>query len=74
MGQVEWRAGCRAGEDPRVIEIDGRRLRVLDIPRRWYAEHGCHFKVLTDDGQGYLLRHDEHGEVWSVVEVVPAGG
>ena len=54
--------------------LDGRRLRVLDIARRWQDLDARFFQVRADDGNRYLLRHDQRSDEWSVVEVVRANG
>jgi hypothetical protein len=70
--QVECYAGSRADEEPRVIEIDGRRLRVLGIARRWQDVDARYFQVRLEDGDRYVLRHDERVDEWTVIEVVRA--
>jgi len=69
---IECHAGHRADEEPRVIEIDGKRLRVLGIARRWQDVDARYFQVRLEDGDRYVLRHDERSDDWSVVEVVRA--
>jgi hypothetical protein len=65
---VECCAGHRAGEEPRVIEIDGSRLRVLSIARRWQDVSARCFQVRAEDGDRNILRHDERSNDWPVVE------
>jgi len=72
--RVECYAGHRADEEPRVIEIDGKRLRVLGIARRWQDVGARYFQVRAEDGDRYLLRHDERSDEWAVVEVQRASG
>ena len=72
--QVECHAGHRADEEPRAIVLDGHRLRVLGIARRWQDVGARYFQVRAEDGHRYLLRHDEQSDEWEVVEVQRTSG
>ena len=72
--RVECHAGFRADEEPRALEIDGRRLRVLGIARRWQDVGARYFQIRAEDGHRYLLRHDEQTDEWLVLEVQQADG
>jgi hypothetical protein len=72
--RVECYAGHRAEEEPRAIEIDGRRLRVLGIARRWQDVGARYFQIRAEDGHRYLLRHDEQRDEWTLVSVRESSG
>jgi hypothetical protein len=40
---------------------------VSEILTRWYTETHCYFRVQTDDGYRYVLRHDLDNLIWEVV-------
>jgi hypothetical protein len=42
---------------------------VLGIARRWQDVDARFFQVRLEDGDRYVLRHDERSDEWSVVEV-----
>jgi hypothetical protein len=60
--QVECYAGSRADEEPLVVVLDGRRLHVLGIARRWQEVGARYFQVRLEDGDRYVLRHDERSD------------
>jgi hypothetical protein len=52
--------------------MDGKRLRVLGLARRWQDVAARYFQVRAEDGDRHVLRHDERNDEWSLVEVVRA--
>jgi len=36
------------------------------IEDRWYSPGATYFRVLVEDGDRYLLRHEEAQDVWSL--------
>lgn len=63
---VHCHAGYRGEERPLAFTLGGRRLEVRDIQDRWYSPGAVYFRVLADDGNLYLLRHDEDAGEWSL--------
>jgi len=64
--RVECYSGYKADEGPvRLNLIDGAR-EVVAIEDRWYSPGATFFRVLVDDGDRYVLRHDEAQDVWSL--------
>ncbi len=61
---VECYAGYRGEETPRRLEIDGRRVAVVEVIARWLGPDHRYFEVRGDDGVVYLLRHDEPADRW----------
>ncbi len=57
--RVDCYAGYRGEETPRRLEIDGRRVEVVEVIDRWFGPDHRYFKVLGDDEAVYLLRHDD---------------
>ena len=72
--QVECYAGSRADEEPRLVVLGDRRLRVLGIARRWQEVDARYFQVRLEDGDRDVPRHDERSDEWWLVEVVRASG
>ena len=64
---VESYAGYKGEETPRAFVVDGIRLHVLDILRRWYSETHGYFRVRADDQYRYVLRHDLDRGDWELV-------
>ncbi len=49
-------AGYRGEQEPRAVVIDGDRLAVRRVKRRWRAPDGRYFEVEVDDGRRLVLR------------------
>lgn len=64
--KVDCHAGYRGEETPRRLEIDGRRVEVVEVVDRWYGPDHRYFELLGDDGATYLLRHDEREDRWEL--------
>jgi hypothetical protein len=64
--RVECYAGYRAGERPLRFVIRGRPFEVCELDGRWYSPQASYFRVRADDGNFYVLRHDEAQDFWSL--------
>jgi hypothetical protein len=63
---VECHSGYQTDELPwRLNLIDGVR-EIVAIEDRWYSPGATYFRVLVDDGDRYVLRHEEAQDVWSL--------
>ncbi|MBI2752120.1 MAG: hypothetical protein HYX46_01165 [Betaproteobacteria bacterium] len=63
---VECYAGYRGEQEPRAFTLGERRLQVNSILDRWLAPDHRYFKVAADDGNTYILRHDEVRDDWDL--------
>lgn len=64
---VECYAGYRADERPlrfRSQAKDSRTFEVLEILDQWYGVGYRCFRIRADDGNLYILRHDEKKDEW----------
>lgn len=64
--RVECHAGYRGEETPRRFAIGARRIEVVDVLDRWLDPDHRYFKVLGDDGDVHILRHDVEGDAWEL--------
>ncbi len=67
--RVETYAGYKGDEKPVLFELDGKRFEVTRIVDQWYGPDHAYFRVLADDGNTYVLRHQLHepaGEEWAL--------
>ena len=64
--RVECYAGFRGEQEPRAFVLGGRRLVVRELVDRWIEPGRRWFKVKADDGDTYILRHDEFGGAWEL--------
>ncbi len=64
--RVESYAGYKADERPLRFQLGERWLEVEEIMDRWYDPGAIYFRVRTDDGALYVLRHAETSDVWTL--------
>ena len=71
--RVEFYSGHKAEERPVRILFEGRTLEVAVVEDRWYSPGATYFRVLVEDGDRYVLRHDDAQDVWSLSAFRAAG-
>jgi len=64
--RVECYSGFKADERPLRLHLCGRTLDVVAVEDRWYSPGETYFRVLTDDGDRYVLRHTEAQDLWTL--------
>ena len=64
--RVETYSGFKADERPLRLHLGGRTLEVAAVEDRWYSPGETYFRVLTADGDRYVLRHTEAQDVWTL--------
>lgn len=62
--RVETHSGYKADERPLRLHLGERTLEVVAVEDRWYSPGETYFRVLTDDGDRYVLRHTEAQDIW----------
>ena len=63
---VECYAGHRGEETPRTLILGDRRIDVAEVVDAWLAPDYRYFKLRGDDGNTYLVRHDERTTTWEL--------
>jgi hypothetical protein len=58
LRQVQCYSGYKVDEKPVSFMLDGQKLIVERIIEQWRGPEFEYFKVLADDGKGYLLRKE----------------
>jgi hypothetical protein len=64
--RVECYAGYRPEERPLRFVIRGREFLVDELDGRWFSPGASYFRVRADDGNYYVLRHDETQDSWTL--------
>ena len=64
--RVDTYSGFKADERPLRLHLGERSLEVVAVEDRWYSPGETYFRVLTGDGDRYVLRHTEAQDVWSL--------
>ena len=63
---VECHAGYKADERPVRFAIRGRYFEVQEVDSQWYSPEATYFRVIADDQNIYILRHDEDRDLWTL--------
>ena len=64
--RVQSYAGYRSEQEPVAFWLGERRVEVRAVVDRWYAPTQRWFRVDADDGNVYVLRHDEASDEWEI--------
>jgi hypothetical protein len=64
--RVECYAGYRGEQEPIAFWLGERRLAVQAVTDRWFSPMQRWFKVDSEDGNMYILRHDEASDEWQL--------
>ncbi len=65
--QVECYSGYKTDERPLKLHLGKRAIEIVEIEDRWYSPGATYFRVRVEDGDRYVLRHEEAQDVWSLV-------
>ena len=63
---VECYAGYRAVERPMRLTLGEQTLEIAEVEDRWYSPGAVYFRVKAEDGNFYILRHDEGMDSWTL--------
>jgi hypothetical protein len=66
MVRVECYSGYKADERPMRLHLGARFFEITQIEDRWYSPGATFFRVLLEDGDRYVLRHDEAQDAWTI--------
>ena len=64
--EVESYSGHKADERPLRFRLGERWLAVGEVVDRWYDPAATYFRVKAEDGDLYILRHDERADAWTL--------
>ena len=64
--RVECYSGYKADERPVRLKLSDGAREIVAIEDRWYSPGATYFRVLLDDGDRYVLSHEEAQDVWSL--------
>jgi SAM-dependent methyltransferase len=63
---VDCYSGYKADERPVKFSLKDRTWRIVTIEDRWYSPGVTHFRVVVEDGDRYVLRHEEGLDIWTL--------
>jgi hypothetical protein len=64
--RVSCYAGYRSDERPQRFALRGTEFQVQALDGQWYSPGATYFRVLADDGNYYVLRHDDVQDSWTL--------
>jgi hypothetical protein len=64
--RVECYAGYRGDQRPVRFMLGEQTYQVREIEDQWYSPGTIYFRALADDGNLYVLRHDEVSDLWTL--------
>lgn len=64
--EVQCYAGYRGDQRPTRFTIRNRSFDVVDVEDQWYEPNAIYFRVRANDGNLYILRHDEVEDLWTL--------
>lgn len=64
--KVECYSGQRADERPVRFFAGGNAYTVEAVEDKWYSPGATYFRVTANDGNTYVLRHDEVKDEWTM--------
>ncbi|HKE07216.1 MAG TPA: hypothetical protein VKB48_05265 [Candidatus Acidoferrum sp.] len=64
--QVQCYAGYQADESPRLLKLGENSIPIVEIEDRWYSPGATFFRVVTETGDRYLLRHLAAQDQWTL--------
>ena len=77
--EVECYAGYKGEETPRAFVYQEKRYAIVEVLDRWYEEgldpkdlRHDYFRVKTEDGEIFLIRHTPRFQAWTLCRKVPA--
>ncbi|MGH9574293.1 MAG: hypothetical protein ACRD40_12280 [Candidatus Acidiferrales bacterium] len=63
---VDCYSGYRADERPLRFAIRDHLFEVRAVDDQWYSPDATYFRVLAEDGNYYVLRHDGAQDLWTL--------
>ena len=64
---VDTYLGHKGEPMPRAFTHEGRTRTIREILTTWRRDDATYYRVSTQDGARYVLRHDEELERWELV-------
>lgn len=61
-------SGYKGDERPSSFTLGTRTYEVREAVDRWYGEDHAWFKLMADDGNLYLIRHDTAADEWELIQ------
>ena len=63
---VECYAGYRGDQRPTKFVLREKVFLVKEVEDQWYSPSAMYFRVRADDGNLYVLRHEQTEDLWTL--------
>ena len=63
---VECYSGYKGEQLPRRFTLGDHAFEVVAVEDQWYSPSAEFFKARADDGNNYILRHDNEKDCWTL--------
>ena len=63
---VDTYSGYKADERPTAFRFKDRTFIVRELLDSWYGTDHDYFKLIADDGNIYIIRHDRLADAWEL--------
>jgi len=64
--RVDCYAGYRGDQRPLRFTLGAQVYHVRETADQWYSPGAVFFRVRAEDGNTYILRHDENEDTWTL--------
>jgi len=64
--KVTTYSGYKADERPTWFTLGERTFQVREILDSWHGEDHTYFKLIADDGNLYIIRHNRGADTWEL--------
>jgi len=64
--RVECYSGYRGDQRPVRFILGEQTLEVREVEDQWYSPGAVYFRIRAEDGNMYILRHDEEQDLWTL--------
>ncbi len=74
--QIKVQTSSRQGEllIPVAFALRDRYFQVLEITDSWHGADHAYYKVIADDGNLYVIKHDLDEDSWELVQMEAIDG
>ena len=71
--RVECYSGHKPDERPTRLVFEEQTLEIAAVEDCWYSPGATYFRVLTEDGDRYVLRRDDAQDIWTLTAFRASG-
>ena len=74
--QIRVQTSVRQGEllIPVSFALRDRSFRILEVADRWHGADHAYYRIIADDGNLYVIRHDLDEDEWELVQMEVIAG